>query len=176
MRILLLTSLNYLMSLHYIQTRRKIYNSQKHANVAMYSTLTQIPHPMHSSSEMVAILSFGVTSMQSFPIRTTGQLFLHSCLHLFGLQRSAFTIAIRVSLSVSSLCLCRDITVNTENKLCISKEIRKKFTWTYVAQLTKITSNHFCMLKSNETIWQSILGHTICYCVLSNTGNERLEA
>ena len=64
--------------------------------------LTQIPHPMHNSSEMKAILSFGVTSMQSLPIRTTGQDFLHSCRHLFGLHLSLFTIAIRVSPCVSS--------------------------------------------------------------------------
>ena len=33
------------------------------------------------------------------PIRTTGQDFLHSCRHFFGLQRSLLTMAIRVSLS-----------------------------------------------------------------------------
>lgn len=36
------------------------------------------------------------------PIRTTGQDFLHSCLHLFGLHLSVLTIAIRVSLSCVS--------------------------------------------------------------------------
>ncbi|OCK88424.1 uncharacterized protein K441DRAFT_588706 [Cenococcum geophilum 1.58] len=41
----------------------------------------QIPHPIQSRSEMNAILDSGVTSMQSFPVRTTGQDFLHSCLH-----------------------------------------------------------------------------------------------
>lgn len=30
-------------------------------------TLTQIPQPMHNSSEMKAIFEAGVTSMQSFP-------------------------------------------------------------------------------------------------------------
>ena len=30
-------------------------------------TFTQMPHPMHNCSEMVAILSAGVTSMHSFP-------------------------------------------------------------------------------------------------------------
>ena len=40
--------------------------------------------------------------MQSFPIRTTGQDFLHSCRHLLGLHLSELTIAIRVNLSVSS--------------------------------------------------------------------------
>jgi len=38
----------------------------------------QIPHPMHSRSEMKAILDSGETSIQSFPVRTTGHDFLHS--------------------------------------------------------------------------------------------------
>ena len=81
---------------------------------------TQIPHPMHSSSEIVAILkenvtavkanhcclgthlSLGVTSMHSLPILTTGQDFLHSCLHLLGLHLSVETMAILVNLSCSS--------------------------------------------------------------------------
>ena len=44
---------------------------------------TQIPHPMHSRSEINAIFDSGATSMQSFPVRTTGQDFLHSCRHFF---------------------------------------------------------------------------------------------
>ncbi|KAF1984661.1 hypothetical protein K402DRAFT_335894 [Aulographum hederae CBS 113979] len=43
----------------------------------------QIPQPMQSRSEMKAILSVGATSMQSLPVRTTGQDFLHSCLHFW---------------------------------------------------------------------------------------------
>jgi len=43
--------------------------------------LGQIPQPMHKLSEMKAILDSGVTSMQRRPLRTTGQDFLHSCLH-----------------------------------------------------------------------------------------------
>ena len=35
------------------------------------STLTQIPQPMHSSSEMSADLDFGPTSMQCFPAQET---------------------------------------------------------------------------------------------------------
>lgn len=31
--------------------------------------LTQMPHPMHSDSEIHAILSFGTTSMHSLPVR-----------------------------------------------------------------------------------------------------------
>jgi hypothetical protein len=61
-----------------------------------------IPQPIQSVSEMAAILSLGVTSMQSFPILTTGQDFLHSCRHLLGLHLSELTMAIRVNLSVSS--------------------------------------------------------------------------
>jgi hypothetical protein len=61
---------------------------------------TQIPHPIHSSSEMTAFLSVGLTSIQSFPILTTGHVRLHSCLHFLGLHLSLDTIAIRVSLSL----------------------------------------------------------------------------
>ena len=34
-------------------------------------TFTHIPHPMHKVSDIVAILSTGVTSMHSLPIATT---------------------------------------------------------------------------------------------------------
>ena len=40
---------------------------------------TQIPHPIHSSSEMNAFLSDGLTSIHSLPILTTGHERLHSC-------------------------------------------------------------------------------------------------
>lgn len=72
-------------------------------------TLTQIPQPMHSSSDSEAILDSGLTSMHSLPIRTTGQDFLHSCLHRFGLHLSSLTMAIRVCLSVSSCALLFDM-------------------------------------------------------------------
>lgn len=65
--------------------------------------LEQIPHPIHSSSDIKAILSAGDTSMHNFPILTTGHDFLHSCLHLFGLHLSLLTMAIRVSLSVGAV-------------------------------------------------------------------------
>jgi hypothetical protein len=77
--------------------------------------LVQIPQPMQSGSERKAIFDVGVTSIQSrpvvtkncqhagvithgmpfcdLPIRTTGQLFLHSCLHFLGLHFSAETKA-----------------------------------------------------------------------------------
>lgn len=43
--------------------------------------LGQIPQPMQRFSEMKAIFDSGVTSIQRRPLRTTGQDFLHSCLH-----------------------------------------------------------------------------------------------
>ncbi|KAF8499509.1 hypothetical protein JB92DRAFT_2743408, partial [Gautieria morchelliformis] len=51
--------------------------------------LTQIPHPMHRTSEMKAILSVGLTSIHSFPRQT----------HRFGRHRFESTMAIRVILS-----------------------------------------------------------------------------
>lgn len=48
--------------------------------------LTQMPQPMQSSSEIHAIFDVGPTSTHSLPILTTGQLFLHSCLHFLGLH------------------------------------------------------------------------------------------
>ncbi|KAH8663068.1 hypothetical protein BGZ60DRAFT_80605 [Tricladium varicosporioides] len=44
----------------------------------------QIPHPIQRLSEMKAIFDSGVTSMQRRPLRTTGQDFLHSCLHFYS--------------------------------------------------------------------------------------------
>lgn len=58
---------------------------------------------MQSSSEIHAILLVGATSMHSLPIRTTGHDRLHSCRHFFGLHLSAFTMAIRVSLSLDDM-------------------------------------------------------------------------
>ena len=43
---------------------------------------------------MKAILLEGSTSMQSLPVRTTGQDFLHSCRHFLGLHLSLLTMAI----------------------------------------------------------------------------------
>eukprot|EP01147_Barroeca_monosierra_P001915 gene1914-gene3940 len=56
---------------------------------------TQIPHPIHKTSDILA-LSVGATSIQSFPIRTTGHDRLHSCRHRFGLHLSLFMMATRV--------------------------------------------------------------------------------
>ncbi|KAI8972838.1 hypothetical protein BD414DRAFT_425434 [Trametes punicea] len=65
---------------------------------------TQIPHPIHKNSEMNAILSVGLTSIQSLPVMTTprARTFLHSCAHRLGLQRLASTMATRVILSAMS--------------------------------------------------------------------------
>ncbi|KAF2222919.1 hypothetical protein BDZ85DRAFT_198394 [Elsinoe ampelina] len=46
----------------------------------------QIPQPIHSRSAMKAIFEVGSTSMQSLPVLTTGQDFLHSCRHFLGLH------------------------------------------------------------------------------------------
>ncbi|KAI0659711.1 hypothetical protein C8Q70DRAFT_914586 [Cubamyces menziesii] len=61
--------------------------------------LTQIPQPIHRNSEMNAILSEGLTSMQSLPEARHHLTFLHSCAHRFGLHRLASTMATRVILS-----------------------------------------------------------------------------
>lgn len=61
--------------------------------------LTQIPQPIHNSSEIQASFEDGVTSIHSLPTLTTGQYFLHSCLHFFGLHRSELTTAMRVGVS-----------------------------------------------------------------------------
>ena len=45
-----------------------------------------MPQPMQRSSEIQAILSLVLTSTHSLPTLTTGQLFLHSCLHFLGLH------------------------------------------------------------------------------------------
>ena len=94
------------------------------------TTFTHIPQPIHSDSDMVAILSCGVTSIQSFPaadrfhdcfiqtischipILLTGQDLRHSCRHFLGLHRSTLTMATRVSFS-SPLFFERDIVIIT---------------------------------------------------------------
>ncbi len=55
---------------------------------------THSPQPMHSTSEIMQILDYLTTSMQSLSDLLIGQFFLHSCLQRLGLQRSAFTMAI----------------------------------------------------------------------------------
>lgn len=79
-------------------------------------TFTQIPQPIQSSSDIEAILLFGVTSIHNFPIRTTGHDFLHSWRHRFGLHLSELTIAILVSLSDSSSAFLFDIFFNNPTK------------------------------------------------------------
>ncbi|EME50138.1 hypothetical protein DOTSEDRAFT_119979 [Dothistroma septosporum NZE10] len=69
--------------------------------------LGQIPHPMHSRSEMKAILEEASTSIHSLPVRTTGHDFLHSCLHFLGLHLSELTMAILVTLNQCVACASR---------------------------------------------------------------------
>lgn len=83
----------------------RLYRQRMGADI----TLTQIPHPIQSSSEMMEILSDGVTSIHSFPIRTTGHERLHSWRQRFGLHRSLLTTAIRVTLEDSSSPFRRDM-------------------------------------------------------------------
>jgi hypothetical protein len=52
-----------------------------------------------TEGHFAAKASRATTMKSALPILTTGQLFLHSCLHFFGLHLSALTMAIRVSLS-----------------------------------------------------------------------------
>ncbi|KAJ7307088.1 hypothetical protein DFH08DRAFT_720339, partial [Mycena albidolilacea] len=67
--------------------------------------LTQIPQPIHRNSEMKAILSVDLTSIQSLPgenpikMMVFERTFLHSWAHRLGLHLFASTMAIRVILS-----------------------------------------------------------------------------
>ncbi len=61
--------------------------------------LTQIPQPMHKTSEILETFDFASTSMHSLPMRTSGQERLHSWRHFEGLHLSSLTIAMRVSSS-----------------------------------------------------------------------------
>jgi len=72
-----------------------------------------MPQPMHNVSEMKQIIEVGNTSIQIFPVLLTGQVFLHSCLHFFGLHLSGLMIAI---LSLSSSILDNEplLTINTK--------------------------------------------------------------
>ena len=105
-----------------------IPDHNNHTNIFRWlPTFTHIPHPIHSSSLMYAILSVGVTSIQSLPMRTTGHDFLHSWRHLLGLHLSAFTMAILVSLSaMTSLRVCE-----TQLSICENLEVEggSKYWW-----------------------------------------------
>ena len=48
-----------------------------------------MPHPMQRSSEIQEMVLVGTTSTHILPTLTTGQLFLHSCLHFLGLHLRA---------------------------------------------------------------------------------------
>lgn len=43
-------------------------HTSKYRTKFYIQTLTQIPHPMHNSSEIKAILAAGVTSIHNFPV------------------------------------------------------------------------------------------------------------
>lgn len=62
--------------------------------------LTHIPHPMHRIYEIYAMTEVGMTSMHILSVLLTGQDFLHSCLHFFGLHFYLFTMAILCFVSI----------------------------------------------------------------------------
>ena len=58
---------------HFCGHRSKCYHRQAHAWVVMLNyirilTFTQMPQPMHSSSDIQATLEFGEASTQSLPV------------------------------------------------------------------------------------------------------------
>ena len=76
-------------------------------SMALYGHFfTQIPHPIHNSSEITLIFEVLFTCTHNVPISTRGQYRLHSRAHLDGLHYtssykgtstlSPFTLAIRV--------------------------------------------------------------------------------
>ena len=83
--------------------RREIFSSA--------NTWTQMPQPIHKGSAKKATGDSGVTSMHSLPMRTTGQLLLHSWRHFFGLHLSRFTMAILVSSSWTLFLSCSGIII-----------------------------------------------------------------
>lgn len=78
----------------------KPYKYEQRRNTASGRPAAHLP--MQSGSEMKASLLFGPTSMHNFPSRTTGQDFLHSWLHFFGLHLDVLMMAIRVMWSSSA--------------------------------------------------------------------------
>jgi predicted small secreted protein len=56
--------------------------------------LTQRPQPMHNTYEIYAIVEVGITSIHNLSVLLTGHVFLHSCLHFFGLHFYLLIIAI----------------------------------------------------------------------------------
>jgi hypothetical protein len=68
---------------------------------------------------MKQIIEVGKTSIHIFPVLFTGQVFLHSCLHFFGLHLSGLMIAI---LSLSSSILDNEtlLTINTKHEEAVT--------------------------------------------------------
>ena len=67
--------------------------------------LTHIPQPIHKISEIKQIVEAFVTSIHNLSALFTGQVFLHSSPHFFGLHLSGFIIAIRNLSSTFSVLL-----------------------------------------------------------------------
>jgi hypothetical protein len=51
-----------------------------------------IPHPIHSFSSIKLIVDAGETSIHIFADLFTGQPFMHSCLHYYGLHKFGLMI------------------------------------------------------------------------------------
>lgn len=113
---------------------------------------TQMPHPIHSRSEMNAILDSGATSIQSFPVRTTGHDFLHSCRHFYRCIISARSLVLARS-GGGSLWACTDV-----DGQCVDDLWR-----VYFKEGTASRTLSF------ETM--AILGHAhVCQSTFDNTG------
>lgn len=90
--------------------------------------LGQIPHPIHSRSEINAIFDSGVTSIHSFPVLTTGHDFLHSCRHFFTAKKLCQSAEPRNLLSERKSSYLRFALLNEKNPISnpILKEKRRK--------------------------------------------------
>ena len=87
--------------------------------------MTHKPQPIHKVSEMKQIIEVGKTSIHIFPVLFTGQVFLHSCLHFFGLHLSGLMIAIlsllvKPILPVSILDNELLLTINTKHEEAVT--------------------------------------------------------
>jgi len=81
---------------------------------------------MINSTKTHARSTINLKDKEASPILTTGQDFLHSCLHFFGLQRSLLTIAILVNLSCSDI-FASTTGANIERKGDAAMKISKLF-------------------------------------------------
>lgn len=84
--------------------------------------LGQIPQPIQRRSEMKAILESGATSIQSLPVRTTGQDFLHSCRHFYacGVRDRPYDVAMMPGECHTFGLHCRaEVSIRTTQSVCI---------------------------------------------------------